>query len=193
MFRLALFIIGIVTAFSFLSSCATLSKSECKVGDWYAIGKADGQEGRLLERFEKHKEACAAYKSKIKKSDYVKGRTEGLKTYCNLQHQINLGIKGIRYKPVCSGKIVALLKEANDAGYRAYSIKNDLDSTSDQIRDVRSRLDAKDLKAAERERLREEESRLEDQVERLKNELKRLSTEGAKELTRKAKAFYHRS
>ena len=193
MVRYALFITSIIALSFGLGGCATLSKSECKVGDWRAIGKADGQEGRLLERFEKHKEACSSHKIKANKAHYTQGRNEGLKSYCNIQHQVNLGIKGIHYRPVCSGRIVSLLKEANAAGYKAYTIKNDLEDTLQQIRDVGHQLDAKNLKRAEKERLEDEKRRLIDQANRLNNELKRLEVDGTKTLTRKAKAFYGRS
>ena len=43
-----------------LSSCATLSKQECLVGDWQAIGYNDGVAGYQSERLASHAKACEA-------------------------------------------------------------------------------------------------------------------------------------
>ena len=42
-----------------LSSCATLSKQECLVGDWQAIGYNDGVAGYQSDRLASHAKACA--------------------------------------------------------------------------------------------------------------------------------------
>ncbi len=176
-----------------LSGCATLSKDQCKVGDWRAIGKADGQLGYLLTYFEKHKSACLDHKIKANKAQYIQGRNEGLQSYCKIQHQIDLGIRGKRYSPVCSGSVVPLLKEGNQLGYKVYTVKNDHDNTLHQISEVRSQLQSKNIKETEVRRLEAEEIRLQDQEQRLRNEIERLKTDGAKALTAKARAFYKRS
>lgn len=42
-----------------LSSCATLSKQECVVGDWQTIGYNDGVAGHYADRLASHTKACA--------------------------------------------------------------------------------------------------------------------------------------
>lgn len=182
-----------VAIISQLGACATLSKDQCKVGDWRAIGKTDGEYGRPMDYFEKHKSACKEHNIKANTALYKQGRNEGLKSYCKIQHQINLGLQGIEYSPVCKGAIVPILIEANKSGLQVLAVKNDLENTQTQISDVRTQLRSKSIKAAEQERLEAEESRLLDQQDRLRNELQRLKTEGAKTLSRKAKAFYKQS
>ena len=44
-----------------IASCATLSKDECRAGDWQAIGLEDGAKGRLTSFFDKHVKACAKH------------------------------------------------------------------------------------------------------------------------------------
>ena len=48
-----------------LAACASLSESECKGGDWYAIGVEDGANGRSLDF------KCAAENILYKKSAKV--------------------------------------------------------------------------------------------------------------------------
>ncbi len=193
MYKLVFISCFYMVLFGQLSGCATLSKDQCTVGDWRAIGKTDGEYGRSLDYFEKHKSACKEHKIKANTALYNKGRTEGLKSYCKIQHQINLGLQGIKYNPVCKGAIVPILIEANQSGLQVLKVQNDLANTESQISDVRTLLRSKNIKAAEQERLEAEESRLLDQQDRLRNELQRLKTEGAKTLSRKAKAFYKQS
>lgn len=193
MYRFTFFSCFYFLIFCNLSGCATLSKDQCTVGDWRAIGKADGQQGYLLTYFEKHKSACLDHKIKANKAQYIQGRVEGLQSYCKIQHQIDLGIRGKRYSPVCSGNVVPLLKEGNQLGYKVYTVMNDHDNTLQQISEVRYQLRSKNIKEAEVTRLEAEESRLLDQSRRLQKEIERLKTDGAKALTAKARAFYKRS
>lgn len=175
------------------SGCATLSKHECVQGDWQGIGQRDGERGRDLSRFEKHKEACAQYDKTINLASYKKGRAQGLKSYCDVQHQLNLGIDGERYNEVCSGPIVPLLKEANNWGYRGYKVKQSLSESQSQLETVREKMREETVKRPERERLEYEERRLQDEIDRLGFELVRMKSEAEKSLSKKAKVYYGRS
>lgn len=193
MFRLAFLISSMLMLLNVLGGCATLSKSQCKVGDWHGIGKTDGEYGRPLNYFEKHKSACKEHKIKANTALYLKGRNEGLKSYCQIQHQVDLGLSGTDYRPVCKGAIVPILIEANEFGLKVSRVKRDLDENDTQIHEVTSKMYDKNLKPAERERLVDEERRLRDLQYRLQSELKRLKQEGERTLSEKAKAFYKQS
>lgn len=193
MFRLAFIISSMFVFLNALGGCATLSKSQCKVGDWHGIGKTDGEYGRPLDYFEKHKSACKEHKIKANTALYLKGRNEGLKSYCQIQHQVDLGLSGLAYTHVCKGAIVPLLIEANRFGFKVFRVKRDLSDTLQQIRDVRTQLNSEKIQAAEKERLEYEKIRLKDQADRLESELKRLKQEGERILSEKAKAFYKQS
>lgn len=193
MFRLAFIISSIFVFFNALGGCATLSKSQCKVGDWNSIGKTDGEYGRPLNYFEKHKAACKEHNIKANTVLYLKGRDEGLKSYCQIQHQVNLGLSGLQYTHVCKGAIVPLLIEANKFGLKVSSVKSDLSNTEKQIDEVRSQLRSKSISEKEKWRLEDEERRLYDQQDRLGDELKRLKEEGERTLSKKAQAFYKQS
>lgn len=173
-----------------LSACTTLSKKQCQEGNWVAIGKADGEEGYELERFKKHEEACQSFDLPANFAAYKQGRALGLKSYCNVQHQLDLGLHGTRYRPVCSGPIVPLLKQANDWGYRAYEVKANLQASKDQLTDVREKMHEKKVEKEERERLQDEEQRLMDEIDRLRLELVRLKSGAENDLTARTRRFY---
>ena len=193
MFRLALVFSSMFLALNALGGCATLSKSQCKVGDWHSIGKTDGKYGRPLDYFEKHKSACKEHNIKAKTALYLKGRNEGLKSYCQIQHQVDLGLSGLQYTHVCKGAIVPLLIEANKFGIKISTVKSNLNSVEDQISEVRTQLRSKSISEKEQSRLESEENRLLDQQDRLRDELRRLKQEGERMLSEKAKAFYKQS
>jgi len=44
-----------------VAGCASLSESECRGGDWYAIGIEDGAGGANAARLATHRDACAKY------------------------------------------------------------------------------------------------------------------------------------
>ena len=66
----------LLVAAAFLSSCATLSKSECTEGDWRAIGFSDGESGSDSEKqvISTYKSVCEAQRSARRKN--VSGRIQ---------------------------------------------------------------------------------------------------------------------
>nr|WP_207804021.1 DUF2799 domain-containing protein [Psychrobacter sp. JCM 18903] len=61
-----------------LSSCATLSKQECIVGDWQAIGYNDGVAGYQSDRLASHAKACAKASVAPNYLAWERGRSWGL-------------------------------------------------------------------------------------------------------------------
>ena len=157
------------------SGCASLSQQQCKVGDWQSIGKRDGQAGHSLARFEDHKKACKSHGQAANLTLYKKGHEEGLASHCTVQSQINLGLTGERYRPVCSGTSVAVLKEANQWGYRIYLINKDISQAEYQLSSAQVALSKSNLKQDERNRLTDETQRLQDEIQRLKSQRARLN------------------
>jgi len=162
-------------------------------GDWHAIGQRDGKLGHDISRFQKHKEACAQYDKTTNLAAYKSGRAQGLKSYCQIQRQLDLGLGGIRYKPVCSGSIVPLLKEANEWGQRGSEVKYSLSQTNNQLEAVREKIRDKKVEGDEQDRLEREEQRLLDEIDRLRLELVRMKAEAERTLSKKAKTYYAKS
>jgi len=56
----------------FLAGCAALTESECRVGDWYALGEQDALRG-AQPRVEQFIEQCRAYQVQPSEPDYMAG------------------------------------------------------------------------------------------------------------------------
>ena len=61
-----------IAACLLLSGCAAMSESECRTGDWYALGERDATLGQrpLIERYA---DQCTRYGVRPAESDYLAG------------------------------------------------------------------------------------------------------------------------
>ncbi len=90
MLRFALSV-PVLASIYLLSGCATLSKEECMVGDWQAIGYNDGVAGYHSERLASHAKACAKASIAPDYQAWERGRQLGLKQYCTTTSAYNVG------------------------------------------------------------------------------------------------------
>jgi hypothetical protein len=112
---LALLLAGLV-----MQGCATLSKEECRVADWYAIGYEDGLRGYPSHRFGEHRKACAEHGVTPDLDRYSAGRLVGLGEFCVPRNGYRLGRTGSGYGGVCPRKAEHLFLEAYEAGRRIH-------------------------------------------------------------------------
>ena len=160
----------------FLPGCATLSKDECRHGDWYEIGLRDGQTGQTSSRIVKHREACSEYNIEPNTLNYKAGREAGLKEYCQLRNAFRTGLDGHKYAGVCPPAIDAAFRRYNAAAYEVYRLRKEIESVEDRIYDKERLLDEKKerkLTADERDRLRDEIRDLDRRRDRLRDDLRR--------------------
>ena len=85
-----------------LSSCATLSETECTSGNWEQIGYQDGKAGRDSDYILNHESACIEYGININRMDYEDGRQRGLALYCNANNGYQRGSDGNAPNSTCS-------------------------------------------------------------------------------------------
>lgn len=109
-----------------LSSCATLSKQECLVGDWQAIGYNDGVAGYQAERLASHAKACAKASVAPDYLAWERGRQLGLKQYCTTSNAYNIGRRGRSLNNVCPITLVNTLQTANQKGLDYYALDSQL-------------------------------------------------------------------
>ena len=109
-----------------LSSCATLSKQECLVGDWQAIGYNDGVAGYHSERLASHAKACAKASVAPDYLAWERGRQLGLKQYCTTSNAYNIGRRGRSLNNVCPITLVNTLQTANQEGLDYYALDSQL-------------------------------------------------------------------
>ncbi len=117
-----------------LTSCATLSREECMVGDWYAIGMADGAKGYDGKRLSEHSKACAKAGVAPNVTAWEKGRQQGLKQYCTDANAYALGKRGRTLNAVCPASQVANLSRINADGRRFYALTNQLNEEKRQLK-----------------------------------------------------------
>ena len=171
-----------------LAGCETgppMSAAQCSVADWRAVGYQDGANGRAPERFVALQQACAAAGMGADQTAYLRGRDEGLVTYCQPERGFRLGLEGNGYGGVCPPDLDIAFRYANEDGRRAYSALSALrsvESTISSLRDERATLERKidaneaglvaSQTDADRQRHRDEVIRLRDERNRLDDRLR---------------------
>jgi len=88
--------IGLGSALA-ISGCATLSKDQCLMGDWYEIGVQDGAAGYAPDRLAQHREACAEYRVRPDREAYRAGWDDGIGAYCTPERGYQEGRRGASY------------------------------------------------------------------------------------------------
>lgn len=119
----------------FLTSCATLSKEECTMGNWQMIGYNDGVSGHYMNRLASHTKACAKVGVTPDYEAWERGRTLGLKKYCTVSNAYNIGRRGQSLNNVCPADSVNNLQMVNQQGLDYYTL-------SQQIEEDRKLLEA---------------------------------------------------
>lgn len=120
----------------FLMSCASLTEDECRADNWESIGFIDGTNGRLQSFISQHGEACSDFGITPNTTEWLKGRLEGLKTYCTPQSVYEVGRRGREMNPVCSADQTSELKLANFYGLRFYEIDTEIDQLESELDDI---------------------------------------------------------
>jgi hypothetical protein len=77
-----------------LAGCATLTSEQCRQGDWRQIGFADGAAGISAARINDHSKACAEVGVRPNLDDYLRGREQGLRNYCQPENGFSVGRAG---------------------------------------------------------------------------------------------------
>lgn len=125
--RQAILGVTILSSLWLLAGCATLSKQECMVGDWQAIGYNDGVAGYASERLAAHAKACAKANIAPDYQAWERGRTLGLTQYCTINNAYNVGRRGQQLNTVCPVASINALQRANQQGLDYYALANQLD------------------------------------------------------------------
>ncbi len=91
-----------VFAMFFLSSCATLKKSDCVEGNWSGIGFNDAAAGLKSDsQFRAHNKACAKHKITPNQAVYKAGYQKGLVQFCTTSNGYKRGASKSEYYGVC--------------------------------------------------------------------------------------------
>ena len=93
--------ISVAAIILLLAGCASVSKEDCLVTDWYEIGRMDGMQGKPRTVLQNRAKACLEHGINADRLAYYQGHDEGLKHYCTEQRGFELGRMGLAYRSVC--------------------------------------------------------------------------------------------
>lgn len=131
----------VIGSISLLSGCATLSKQECMVGDWQAIGYNDGVAGYSVERLASHSKACAKVSVAPDYQAWERGRELGLQQYCTADSAYNVGRRGNALNNVCPASMMSSLRKINQQGQQYYTFINEIEKDKQLIKTYRAEYD----------------------------------------------------
>lgn len=154
-------------------------------GDWQGIGYSDGLQGKPETFLSEHQEACSEYNIRLNLELYLRGRNDGLKTYCDAGNGYRLGRNGTDYTYVCPAILEISFLKAYNEGRVIYlqeqrvrqlekKVRLQQDEISDlnaKIKETERRLISDGLSSIERHRLLTELRELEDDRPHLKHRL----------------------
>ena len=138
MLRPALLIAAVLA----LASCATLTEEECRAGDWFSIGVADGAEGRPAGRIEAHRRACAKAGIAPDAAEWLRGRERGLREYCVPARAYRVGRTGWPIAEGCTPAELAAMAPAYDWGREWYRFEERINEAQGDIREIDRQLAA---------------------------------------------------
>jgi Protein of unknown function (DUF2799) len=109
-----------------LASCTVMSPQECKFANWREIGLIDGMAGKLMRIFEERRSDCAEANVKADTNDYLLGREQGLRTYCQMSNALQIGLRGESYQGVCPAAIDQEFRRRHDIGYDVHYLREEI-------------------------------------------------------------------
>lgn len=118
------------------SGCATMTKEECLVANWEAIGEADGTRGKLPDYIGKRSSNCVKNGIYPDQEKWQKGRKKGLKNYCTSRNLYRVGLEGGKFSPVCgfvSFKNQKKLDNSFRRGKRIYTLNKSIKDAKKRI------------------------------------------------------------
>lgn len=168
--RLSLIIMGGVLALLQIS-CASMSKEECQMGNWYDYGHRDASKGASSELFMEHSEACTKHGVSGNKEQYMAGFKEGLKEFCTPENGYQFGIGGGQYKNTCPPALHTKFNASYKKGKEIYDINSQIRSLESDVDRLSNNMVDPKLTTSERTKaafdLREKERRKSDLEKRL--------------------------
>lgn len=98
--RLIVTVLAIAAILPF-AGCASVSREDCLITDWYETGRLDGMQGLARTTFQNRAKPCLEYGITVDRPAYYQGHDEGLTHYCTPHKGYELGVQGFTYNPIC--------------------------------------------------------------------------------------------
>ena len=112
--------ISMVAILLMIAGCASVSKEDCLLTDWYEIGRQDGRQGKPRTAFQGRAKACLEHGISADRQAYYEGHDQGMAYYCTEQKGFELGQKGLAYNSVCPLKLEPDFRAGYNRGMRSF-------------------------------------------------------------------------
>jgi hypothetical protein len=116
-----------------LSACAGMSRKECELADWRAVGYEDGYKGMGPDRFGVHRRECADHSVAPDFAAWQAGRAQGLAEYCQPARGFDEGARGATYFGVCPAELEDDFVMNYDRGRTLYLLESEVQSIVNDI------------------------------------------------------------
>lgn len=129
-------------ALAALPGCASMSRDECIVADWYTVGFEDGSRGSSADRIGQHRQACAEHGVAPDLQAYQSGRAAGLSEFCRPATGFRLGSGGSSYAGVCPDELETTFLHAYQDGRHLYQLQSQVKAVDSQIHGKQKEIEA---------------------------------------------------
>jgi Protein of unknown function (DUF2799) len=123
-----------------LPACTTMTPNECKAANWYDVGLRDGLAGAGLSTLNDRTKDCAEARVQPDTVAYLRGRDQGLLSYCRIDNAVRLGLDGKSYGGVCPIGLDAEFRRRYNLGREVHSAHNQLSSEEARRQALEKRL-----------------------------------------------------
>jgi len=135
---------GIAAAVLSIGACATITRDECREGDWSSIGQRDGASGQAPSRLEQHAQTCANFGIKPDPVAYRSGWDTGVLLWCTPENGFATGRRNESDHGLCPARVAGAFLEARNIGQQLGTAERAVAAAENSIRSLEN----------ERERLR---------------------------------------
>lgn len=118
--RKSMVIVSALGILLLLAGCATVSKEDCLVTDWFEVGRVDGMQGRPRTAFQNRAKPCLEQGVNADRQAYYQGHDEGMKYYCTEEKGFGLGRQGLPYKSNCPLELEKEFQTGYEHGIQLY-------------------------------------------------------------------------
>ena len=124
-----------------ITGCATLTPDQCRHADWRQIGFADGASGASAARINDHAKACAEIGVRPDLDGYLRGRDQGLLSYCRAENGFAIGRGGsFANMADCPEHMKPAFMDQYRRGHEIHLLESDLARRRSRIYENNSRM-----------------------------------------------------
>jgi hypothetical protein len=131
----------VVCLMALMSGCATMSKEECALTDWYVKGADDATHGLPLDRVIEYGKDCAKAHIVPDMKAYRAGHEKGARLYCVASKGYTEGRAGAQYNNICPLDLEPKFLQAYRDGQELYLVQSKINSLTSQLNSGQSRID----------------------------------------------------